>query len=268
MWDRRERGSGGAGVLTSADAVLLLVAGVLGGLAGSIAGLASLTTYPALLAVGLEPLTANITNTVSLVFGSIGSITGSKPELTGQGRRLRPMIVAGGIGGVAGAALLLLTPGEAFELVVPWLIGFAAVAILVRRPLIDVAIADAHHAGRVVPAKVLVALGLIGVYAGYFGAGAGVLLLALLLFVFGEPMARMNASKNVILGVANGIAAVGMVLFGDVRWAAVPPLALGTFIGGRLGPVIVRRLPERPFRIGIAVAGLALAIKLGLDAYG
>ncbi|MET0578437.1 MAG: sulfite exporter TauE/SafE family protein [Ilumatobacteraceae bacterium] len=254
--------------MTSFDVVLLVIAGIGGGLAGSIAGLASLTTYPALLAVGLSPVTANVTNTVALVSSSVGSVSASRPELIGQVRRVRPMAVAGGLGGIAGAALLLLTPAETFELVVPWLIGLASIAILVRRPLIDVAIADAHHAGRTVPRSALAAVGAIGVYAGYFGAGAGVLLLALLLFVFGEAVARMNAVKNVVLGVANGIAAVGMVLFGDVRWSAAVPLAAGLFVGGRIGPVIVRRLPEGPFRLGIAIAGLGLAVKLGLDAYG
>ncbi|MET0146277.1 MAG: sulfite exporter TauE/SafE family protein, partial [Ilumatobacteraceae bacterium] len=195
----------------------------------------------------------------------------SRPELTGQARRLRPLALAGATGAIVGAALLLLTPGDTFELVVPWLIGLASVAILVRRPLIEVAVADAHvdlDAARRVPRNLLVGIGVIGIYAGYFGAGAGVLLLALLLFVFGEAVARMNAVKNVVLGVANGIAAVGMVLFGDVRWSAAVPLAAGLFVGGRIGPVIVRRLPEGPFRLGIAIAGLGLAVKLGLDAYG
>jgi uncharacterized membrane protein YfcA len=260
--------------MSLAEGVLLLVAGIAGGLSGSIAGLASLTTYPALLAAGLPPITANVTNTVALVFSSIGSVSASRPELTGQGRRLRPMALAGATGAIVGAALLLLTPGEAFELVVPWLIGLASVAILVRRPLIEVAVADAHVAATDldatthVPRNLLVGVGIVGVYAGYFGAGAGVMLLALLLFMTGEVVARANAAKNLVLGVSNGVAAIGLAIFGDVRWPYAAPLALGLLIGGRLGPVVVRRLPDGPLRIGIALAGIGLALKLGIDAYG
>ncbi|MET0908360.1 MAG: sulfite exporter TauE/SafE family protein [Ilumatobacteraceae bacterium] len=254
------------------QAVLLLVAGIAGGLSGSIAGLASLATYPALLSMGLPPVTANVTNTVALVFSSIGSVSGSRPELVGQGRRLRPLAVAGATGAVIGAALLLVTPGEAFELVVPWLIGLASVAILVRRPLIAVAVADAHADVRLgaashVPRNLLIGVGVIGIYAGYFGAGAGVMLLALFLFMTGEVVARANAAKNLVLGVSNGIAAVGLAIFGDVRWPYAAPLALGLLIGGRLGPVVVRRLPDGPLRVGIALAGVGLALKLGSDAY-
>ena len=255
--------------MSLAEGVLLLVAGIAGGLSGSIAGLASLTTYPALLAVGLPPVTANVTNTVALVFSSIGSVSASRPELTGQARRLRPLALAGATGAIVGAALLLVTPGEAFELVVPWLIGLASVAILVRRPLIVVAVADAHVAvvDHGVPRNLLIGVGVIGIYAGYFGAGAGVMLLALFLFMTGEVVARANAAKNLVLGVSNGIAAVGLAIFGDVRWPYAAPLALGLLIGGRLGPVVVRRLPDGPLCIGIALAGIGLALKLGYDAY-
>ena len=117
------------------------------------------------------------------------------------------------------------------------------------------------------PRNVLIGVGVIGIYAGYFGAGAGVMLLALLLFMTGEIVARANAAKNLVLGVSNGIAAVGLAIFGDVRWLYAAPLALGLLIGGRLGPVVVRRLPDGPLRLGIAVAGIGLALKLGYDAY-
>ncbi|MET0323797.1 MAG: sulfite exporter TauE/SafE family protein [Ilumatobacteraceae bacterium] len=253
------------------DGALLLVAGIAGGLSGSIAGLASLATYPALLAMGLPPVTANVTNTVALVFSSVGSVSGSRPELTGQGRRLRPLAAAGATGAILGAALLLVTPGEAFELAVPWLILLASIAILVRRPLIEVAVADAHvvdvDAAQQVPRNLLVGVGVIGVYAGYFGAGAGVMLLALFLFMTGEVVARANAAKNLVLGVSNGVAAVGLAVFGDVRWPYAAPLALGLLIGGRCGPVVVRRLPDGPLRVGIALAGILLALELGIDAY-
>src|SRR4051812_9914462 len=118
--------------MSAGDWLLLVVAGVTGGLAGSIAGLASLTTYPALLAVGLGPVAANVTNTVALVFSSAGSVSGSRPELTGQGARVRRLGVAALLGGTTGCALLLVTAEGTFERLAPWLIGVASVAILVR----------------------------------------------------------------------------------------------------------------------------------------
>jgi uncharacterized membrane protein YfcA len=254
--------------VSAIEAVGLLFAGIVGGLAGSVAGLASIATYPALLAIGLPPKTANVTNTVALLFGSIGSISASRPELVGQRHHVQRLTIVGVVGGAAGSALVLMTPSDSFEKAVPWLIGLASLAMLVRRRLVEVSIVEGrqhpqHHAG---PA-VLLAVGTVGVYAGYFGAGAGVLMLALLLFVTGDPLPRANAAKNVVLGLSNGIAALSFAAFGPVRWIVVLPLGVGTFIGGRLGPLVVRRVPQTPLRICIAVGGVGLAIKLGIDAY-
>ena len=242
---------------------MLIIAGFGGGLSGSIAGLASLVSYPALLAVGLPPVTANVTNTVALVFSSTGSVWGSLPELRGQRARVRQLAIAGMVGGAAGAVLLLLTPADSFEKAVPILIALAAVAILARRRLIQDHAPPNHPVG----ARTVLGVGVVGVYGGYFGAGAGVMLLALLLLSTGDTMPRANAVKNVVLGLANGVAAVGFVAFGPVRWIVVPPLGLGLLLGGRLGPSIVRRVPGNALRIVIALAGLGLAAKLGYDAY-
>ena len=260
--------------MSPAEAVALIAAGFGGGLLGSTAGLASLVSYPALLAMGLPPVTANVTNTVALICSSTGSVTGSRPELVGQGRRIRQLAIAATVGGAAGAALLLATPAGSFERVVPWLIGLASIAILVRRKRTSwehpgsqhpgsLSAGAPHHPG---PAMVA-AVGVVGVYGGYFGAGAGVMLLALLLFATGEPIATCNAVKNVVLGIANGTAAVGFAIFGPVRWSVVLPLGIGLFLGGRTGPVVARRLPPTLLRYGIAAAGIGVAIKLGIDAY-
>ena len=251
------------------DWLWLILAGFGGGLVGSVAGLASLVSYPALLAVGLPPVTANVSNTVALVFSSLGAVWGSRPELTGQRARVRHLGYVAIAGGITGAVLLLATPSTAFAKVVPWLIGVASLGILIpRRPSPQVAAAarsGGHHPPGVV---VVLAVFVVAVYGGYFGAGAGVLLLSILLITTAETLARSNAMKNVLLGLANGMAAALFVFFGPVRWSAVIPLAIGFFVGGRLGPGVVRRAPAGPLRLVIACGGLGLAVHLGLDAYG
>ncbi len=235
---------------------------MLGGLTGSIAGLASVATYPALLAIGLPPVTANVTNTVALVFNGIGSAWGSRPELVGQGRfiaRLAPVTIAGG---AAGAVLLLTTPADAFEKVVPILLGLASLAIVAPRGAPRVG----RRRRRVIVAEAAAIFG-IALYGGYFGAAAGVLFLALLLNAGADSLAHANAAKNILLGLANCVAAVVFAVFAPVYWLAVIPLGAGCLIGSRLGPVVVRHAPGTPLRILIGVAGLVLAIKLAFDAY-
>ena len=249
--------------MTVGEAVLLLAAGIGGGLAGSIAGLASVTTYPALLLVGLPPVTANVTNTVALVFNAVGSVLGSRPELAGQGARLRRVVPGAFAGGVAGAVLLLSIPSEGFERAVPVLLGAAAIIIALPRRR-TVRAGPRSTARTVLLGATIVA---ICVYGGFFGAAAGVLLLALFLGMGSDSLAHANATKNVVLGASNGAAALVFLFFGPVSWAAVVPLGLGCLIGSRLGPIVVRRAPATPLRMLIAVAGLALAIKLGFDAY-
>jgi uncharacterized protein len=246
----------------------LVLAGIGAGLIGSIAGLASLVSYPALLAVGLPPVTANITNTTSLVLASVGSVSASRPELRGQGRRLLPLACVAVLGGATGAVLLLLTPAGAFERVVPFLIAGASVAILVQRPPRELAAEGAaHRPGHDDSWWLVPGTFAVGIYGGYFGAAAGVLLLAMFLLGTGEGLPRGNAMKNVILGVANAVAAVGYVVFSSVAWSAALPLAIGCLIGGRVGPRVVRRSPQAALRRVIAIAGLGLAVYLAIQAF-
>lgn len=241
---------------------MLVPAGVGAGLTGSIAGLASLISYPALLAVGLPPVSANVTNTVALVFNSVGSVTASGPELRTQQTPVARVAITGLIGGLVGGILLLATPPGSFELIVPWLIALGALAILLPRR-------KSMHptAPRVNLTLVLPAVFAISIYGGYFGAAAGVLMLALFLNATPEPLPCANALKNVVIGGANLVAAVLFTVLGSVDWAAVVPLAAGLFIGGRIGPVLVRRSPPTTLRLLIALAGLGLAIYLGIKAY-
>ncbi len=250
------------------DAAFLAAAGVVGGLTGSIAGLASVATYPALLVVGLPPVTANVTNTVALVFNAVGSVLGSRPELENQGPWFKRILPVAALGGVAGALLLLSTPAEGFEKIVPILLGGASVAIAIPRGGSTAARVASHrrHTAEVVLESG--AIFLICIYGGYFGAAAGVLLIALLLHLGHASLAHANASKNVITGVSNSVAALLFMIFAPVYWPAVVALGLGCLIGSRMGPVVVRHAPARPLKIVISAAGVALAVKLGIDAYG
>lgn len=244
---------------------LLVLAGIGAGLTGSIAGLASLVSYPALLASGLTPVVANVSNAAALVFTSVGSVSASRRDLVGQGPRLRRLLPVGVAGGVCGGVLVLVSSPEAFARVVPVLIGLSSVGVLIqRRPR---PAADPHDAVAPDPWWVVPAVFGIGVYSGYFGAAAGVLLLALALFATGEPLHRSNAFKNVVLGASNGVAAVTFAIFGPVAWATVMPLAIGCLIGGRIGPTVVRRAPARLLRMLIGLAGVGLAVSLAIDAY-
>jgi uncharacterized membrane protein YfcA len=251
----------------SPGTVLLLVgAGVAAGLSGSMAGLASLFSYPALLAVGLPATAANVTNTVALSFTTVGAAAGSRPELAGQGRAVRRYALISVPGGAIGAGLLLVTPPGAFEVIVPVLVGGASLVLLVQ-PWIRrlarrerVAEIAEHEAGEHRPGwAVLGGMLVVSVYGGYFGAAAGVLMLALIMIGLPLSLLRGNALKTVLLGLANAIAAVGFALFGPVEWWAVPPMAAGLLVGGWCGPWVARRLPTAALRTGIGVAGLGLA---------
>jgi len=246
---------------------LLAGAGIAAGLTGSIAGLASLFSYPALLAAGLPATAANVTNTVSLAVGSLSTITSSRPDLVGQAAIARRLGLICAAGGAAGAGLLLVTPSGLFARIVPFLVAVASVLMLLGRRA-PVAMGERHAEGPRRPRPgVLVGVLAVSVYGGYFGAAAGVLMLALLLNVLPESLIRVNALKNVLLGLANVIAAVGFAVFGPVSWLAAVPLTIGLLLGSWFGPPVVRRLPANLLRIGIGVAGLGLAIKLALDAF-
>jgi uncharacterized membrane protein YfcA len=250
--------------MSAGDWLLFLVAGVAGGLAGSIAGLASVATYPALLATGLGPVAANVTNTVSLLAYTAGSVTGSRPELTGQAPRARRLGAAALLGGAAGCALLLLTSERTFERIAPLLIAGASLAIMARpRPRPQPQPGAGHGDAVWLPVGVF----LVGIYGGYFGAASGVIMLALLLLGTGEALARANGLRNVLLGFANGVASVGFALLAPVEWLAIVPLAAGLFVGGRLGPIVVRHAPAGALRALIGLAGLTLAVVLAIGAY-
>jgi uncharacterized protein len=247
-------------VISAADDVLLVVAGVLAGAVGSAGGITSLISYPALLAIGIPPLPANVTQAVAFVTCLPGSALGSRPELRGQAPWLRRWAVLTAAGGAVGVVLLLSTPSQVFDRLVPFLLALASVVLFLQPRL------SRWRAGR--PGggvhRLLLPCGLfaVSVYGGYFGAGSGVMVLTLLLLTVDSNLARVNALKNVVLGVADVVAAVGLAIFGPVQWNAVLPLALGLFVGSRIGPSVTRRVPGGLIRVLAALAGLGLAIDL------
>ena len=208
-------------------------------------------------------MSANVTNTVALVLSGVGSALGSRPELRGQRERIRRLAVPMVAGSVMGAALLLITPPETFARIVPWLIAGGSVAMLLR-PRAERLEAlrrrgDTHG--------LVLAVLVIAVYAGYFGAAAGVILLALLLGRTGDTLPRSNAAKNVLLALANAVAALWFAVAGPVSWLAALPLGAGFLLGARVGPVVVRHAPAEPLRLVISLAGVAVAVALAVDAY-
>lgn len=247
--------------VSAADLAFLVVAGIGAGLTGSVAGLASLVSYPALLLVGLSPVAANMTNTVALTGTTVGAVAGSRPELQGQKRavlRLSVLTALGGaLGGVLGGVLLLVTPARTFAAVVPWLVAAASVLLVVGPGLRRMCAhrVEGPGAGTAVAAMVFA----VGVYGGYFGAAAGVIMLALLSAVWAQSLARTNAAKNVVTGAANVVAALVFAVTGPVSWSAAAALGAGSLAGARLGPVVVRRLPATPLRVAISLCGLVLA---------
>jgi uncharacterized protein len=237
----------------------LVVAGVFAGLVGSAGGTASLVSYPALLAVGLPPFQANVTNSIAFVANWPGSALASRAELEGRGAWLCRWGSLAALGALAGAVLLLVTPESLFNDVVPYLIALAAL-ILLFQP----AISAWNRRGISSPSRLTLPFGLLAVsiYNGYWGAGSGIMTVALLLLVADHDFARANALKNMILGASDVAVAVVFVLFGPVAWSAALPMAAGWLIGSRFGPSITRRVPGSTIRVVVALAGLGLAVKL------
>jgi uncharacterized protein len=246
---------------------LLVLAGVGAGLTGSVAGLASLVSYPALLALGLSPLAANVTNTIGLLSNGPGSAAGGREELRGHGRRLLILSAWAAVGGALGALLLLWGSSALFKQLVPWLIALGSVMLLARDPLrrwldrrqmVESASAATRKPswGRRLPVL------LVGIYGGYFGAGAGVIMLAVLSLETLEPLPVTNAVKNVTMTAANLVAAVIFAFESPIDWPAAAAIAIGVLVGSWCGPAVVRVVPDRPLRVVIAIAGIGLALAL------
>jgi uncharacterized protein len=241
--------------------LFLVGAGALAGLVGTAGGITSLVSYPALLFAGVAPLQANVANIVALVACWPGSAAASRPELAGRGPWLRRWGVVAALGGTVGSVLLLVTPAGVFGRVVPFLVAIGSLALLFQ-PRIAAWQSLRASPGRGSALLLPCGLFILSVYNGYFGAGSGVLLLALLLLTTEPALVTANALKNMVVGAATITSAILFALFAHVDWTAVAPLAAGTFTGSLIGPRVARRLPPALLRWLVALTGLALAIRL------
>jgi uncharacterized membrane protein YfcA len=250
--------------MTPLEALAVAVAAFLAGAANTIIGAGSLITFPTLLAVGYDPLTANVSNTVGLVAGSISGATAQREELVGQRARLLRLTPLSALGGLTGALLLMALPAEVFDTVVPPLLVLGSLLVLLQPRLRAWLGAGMEGAagGRGRGVALGIGVYLTGVYGGYFGAAQGVILLGLLGLLVQDTLQRLNATKNVLAAIVNGVAAVALVIGAAVAWPAVGVITLAGIAGGQVGARVARRVPERAFRIVVAIVGLAAAARL------
>ena len=240
------------------QALAVLAAGFTAGGINAIVGSGSLVTFPVLLAVGFAPVTANVSNSVGLVFGNVSAAWGYREELVGQ--RERALIGGAGtaLGAITGGVLLLTLPEGVFEAVVPLLILLAC-GLMVLRPKPKLSHGSLSHHRKIA----LIATGFaVGVYGGYFGAAQGVILLAALRFLIPDNLQRLNGLKNVMVGVANGVAAVLFIIVAHVAWDAAALVAVGSISGAQLGARHGRRIPDETLRWTVVTVGAAVAVYL------
>lgn len=255
-----------------AEALALFGAGLAAGTINTVVGSGTLITFPTLLAFGYPPVLANVTNTVGLVPGVASGVHGYRAELHGQRDRVRTLACASLSGGVVGAILLLVLPAAAFKAIVPALIGISLVMVIIQPRLARwVAARQRARAGAGHGANRRAEIGgpvlwllifCTGVYGGYFGAAQGVLLIGLLGVAFTDGLQRLNATKNVLAGVVNGVAALVFIAVSHIAWGAAAVIAAGSIVGGQVGARVGRRLPPLGLRLVIICVGVIALVKL------
>ena len=239
------------------NAVLLAAAGLGAGSVNAVAGGGSLISFPALLAAGYPSITANVTNAIAVLPGYVGGSLAYRRELGGQAARIRALALTSAAGAGAGAALLLVSPASVFEAIVPWLI-LAACGLLAVQPRIAAARRRREHAPLALHATVFAAT----VYGGYFGAGLGIMLLAILGLFIDDDLQRLNALKGVLSLLVALVTAAGFAVFGPVAWDAAAIVGITCLAGGALGVGIARRLSARVLRGAVIAYGVGVAIAL------
>ena len=248
--------------MTVLEALAVLVAGLWAGAINTVVGSGTLVTFPVLLAFGYPPVTANVSNTIGLVPGSISGAVGYRRELVGQRDRIIRLGIMALLGGTTGAVLLLVLPASAFKAIVPVFIAIALVLVVIQ-PRLNRELArrqvDRSNEGGLVAVLLVYAA---GVYGGYFGAAQGILLLAILGLALPDDLQRVNALKNVLAGVVNGVAALVFIAVADVAWGPAALIAAGSVAGAQLAARYGRRLPPEALRAVIVVVGIAAIVQL------
>jgi uncharacterized protein len=253
--------------VTWLDLLALFGAGGLAGLINTVVGSGTLITFPTLLALGVPPVIANVSNTVGLSPGSLSGALATRGELSGERQRVLGLGAASLLGGIVGALLLLWLPSAAFDAIVPILIGIGCVLVILQ-PIISKRLAlrrarlGADAATIHGPILLWLAVALVGVYGGYFGAAQGVLLIAILGIGLAEPLLKINAIKNVLALIANGIASVVFVIVSEVNWPAAIAIAVGSVLGAQVGGRVGRKLPPTIYRVIIVAVGVAAIVSL------
>lgn len=242
--------------------LLVLLAGICAGTINTVVGSGTLITFPALLAVGLPPVTANVSNTVGLFPGSFVGAYGYRRELADQRPRVLTLGVASILGGVVGAVLLLTLPASAFRDVVPALIVLALLLVVLGPRINAWAARRGHAVSSTVHWPLWLATAATGVYGGYFGAAQGVVLMGFLGILLADSVQRHNALKNVLAGLVNLVAAVVFVLTSHIDWQAAGLIAVGSMLGGLIGARVGRRLSPALLRGLIVVIGCGAIVNL------
>jgi uncharacterized protein len=238
------------------------LAGLAAGTINTVVGSGTLITFPVLLAFGYAPVTANVSNTIGLVPGSISGAVGYRRELAGQRERAVRLGTASVLGGITGAALLLVLPASAFEAIVPAFIAIALALIVLQPRLNRVLAMHVGELGRRGQLLTLLAIYATGVYGGYFGAAQGILLLGILGLALAQDLHRSNALKNVLAGLVNGVAGVFFIVAAHVEWGPAAIIAISSILGAQIGARYGRRLPATALRGLIIVVGVTAIVRL------
>ena len=235
--------------------------GALGaGMVNAVAGGGTLISFPILTAVGVPPVAANVTNTVALCPGFIGGIVAQRRDLIGQSRRLWLALPIGVIGGIAGGLLLLHTDERSFRVLIPYLILLASGLLAAQDRLRTWLVQHPHRDRPASAAQVTLPVGVGAVYGGYFGAGLGVILLAVLGLTLDDTLARLNALKQAIALAVNVAAAILFVFSGQVVWSAALVMAAGALLGGSIGGRLVGVIAPATLRVLVVVVGVIVAV--------
>lgn len=245
--------------MSAAEAVAVLLAGLAAGTINTVVGSGTLVTFPVLLAVGFPPVTANVSNTIGLVPGSVSGAIGLRAELRGQRRRARELGLMSVLGGLAGGVLLLTLPEVAFEAIVPVFIALALV-LIVLQPRLTRRLGQrrGHGTGRGLKAAVAAT----GVYGGFFGAAQGIMLLAVMGLALPDDLQRINALKNVLAGTVNLVSGLLFLVVADVAWDAAALIAAGSVLGGQVGARYGRRLRPAALRALVVAVGVMAIVEL------